>query len=379
MSADDLPSNDPRLLRDRPRLGERVQRIVGRILLRLPELLIVRLAGSAPPVIDGQRLDAGVHLLLADRAKRLRYGLIEPTVAAGRARYRRDTFNFAGVRTRVGSVRELVVDGAAGALGARLYRPPGRQLDAPLLVYLHGGGFAIGDLDTHDEPCRVLCRHARTAVLSVGYRLAPEHPFPAAVDDALAAWRWVRGSARTLGIDPARVSIGGDSAGGNLAAVVAQHTAGSADAPAGQLLTFPVVDPVTARPSRELFRDGLFLTMRDVDAFARTYAGGQRGDPRDPRVAPFFARELRGLAPALVITAGFDVLRDEGEAYARALREGGNVARLRRFPSLIHGFIHITDVSPVARAAMREIALEWAALRDGGPARHDDLEAWSTR
>jgi acetyl esterase len=370
---------DPRLLRDRPRLGERVQRLLGRLLLRLPERAIVKLAGSAPPVVDGQRLDAGVHLLLTDRAKHLRYGLIEPTVAAGRARYRRDTFNFAGRRTRVGSIRELTVDGAAGPLGARLYRPSRAEVDMPLLVYLHGGGFAIGDLDTHDEPCRVLCRDAQTAVLSIAYRLAPEHPFPAAVDDAIASWRWVRANARTLGIDPARVAIGGDSAGGNLAAVVAQMTAGSGDAPAGQLLIFPVVDPVTPRPSRELFRTGLFLTMRDVDAFARTYAGGQSGDPRDRRVAPFFASDLRGLAPALVITAGFDVLRDEGEAYARALRDAGNVARLRRFPSLIHGFIHITDVSPVARDAMREIAREWAALRDGRAARHDYLEARPTR
>ena len=371
--------DDPRLLRDWPRLVERVQRLVGRALLRLPEALIVRLAGSEPPVVDGQRLDPGVHLLLADRAKRLRYGLIEPTVAAGRARYRRDTFNFAGRRTRVGSVRELTVAGAAGPLGGRLYRPPGSALEAPLLVYLHGGGFAIGDLDTHDEPCRVLCREARTAVLSIAYRLAPEDPFPAAVEDALASWRWVRANSRTLGIDGRRIAIGGDSAGGNLAAVVALTTARSAEAPAGQLLIFPVVDPVTARPSRELFRTGLFLTMRDVEAFGRTYAGGQSGDPRDPRVAPFFAPDLRGLAPALVITAGFDVLRDEGEAYARALCDAGNIARLRRFPSLIHGFIHITDVSPAARNAMREIAREWAALRDGKPARHDDLEARSDR
>ncbi|MFL5563443.1 MAG: alpha/beta hydrolase [Gemmatimonadaceae bacterium] len=368
-----MPADGNASLRDRPRLGERVQRLVGRLLLRLPESLIVRLAKSAPPVVDGQRLDAGVHLLLVDRAKRVRYGLIEPTIAAGRARYRRDTFNFAGRRTSVGSVRELTVDGAAGPLGARLYRPPAPSVDAPLLVYMHGGGFVIGDLDTHDEPCRVLCRHAHTAVLSVAYRLAPEHPFPAAVDDALAVMRWAKANARALGVDPSRISIGGDSAGGNLAAVVAQRTTGSPDAPAAQLLIFPVTDPVTARPSRELFAKGLFLTMRDVEAFGRTYAGGQSGDPRDPRVAPFFAPEKRGLAPALVITAGFDVLRDEGEAYARALRDAGTTARLRRFPSLIHGFIHITDVSPTARDAMVAIAKEWAALRDGAPALGDDL------
>ena len=359
-----MPADRSAEARDRPRFGERLERAIGWLLLRLPARALIALAGSAPLAIDGQRLDPGVHLLRAARAKRVRHGLIEPTIAIGRARYRRDARAFVGPRTRVGAVRDLAVAGAAGPLGARLYRPAAASDDGSLLVYLHGGGFVIGDLDTHDEPCRMICRHARTAVLSVAYRLAPEHPFPAAVDDALAAWRWVRANAATLGSDPARITIGGDSAGGNLATVVSLLTARSGEAPAAQLLIYPAVDPVTTRRSRELFASGLFLTMRDVEAFEHAYRGARTGDAKDPRVAPLLAAELHGLPPALVITAGFDVLRDEGEAYAAAMEAAGNTVRLRRFSSLTHGFIHMTDVSPAARRAMHEVGHEFRALID---------------
>jgi acetyl esterase len=363
---------------DRPRLAERAERAIGRLLLRLPARLLAILAGSEPLAIDGQQLDPGVHFLRVMRSKRVRHGLTEPTIAAGRARYRRDARAFAGRRTRVGAVRDLAVGGADGPLGARLYRPPGASGDESLLVYLHGGGFVIGDLDTHDEPCRVLCRFARTSVLSVAYRLAPEHPFPAAVDDALAAWRWACDNAGPLGADRSRISIGGDSAGGNLAAVVSLLTARTAEAPAAQLLIYPAVDPVTVRRSRELFGDGLFVTMRDVEAFEHAYRGGQRGAARDPRVAPLFAADLHGLPPALVITAGFDVLRDEGEAYAAALEGAGNIVRLRRLSSLTHGFIHMTDVSPTARRAMRDVATGFRALIDSIPTREREHQAVKT-
>ena len=353
---------------------ERIERALGWLLLRLPARALIALARSEPLAVDGQRLDAGVHFLRAVRAKRVRHGLTEPTIEIGRARYRRDARAFVGPRTRVGSVRELAVASAAGPLGARLYVPRGPG-DGSLLVYFHGGGFVIGDLDTHDEPCRVLCRFGEIAVLSVAYRLAPEHPFPAAVDDALAAWRWARANAAALGSNPSRLSIGGDSAGGNLAAVVSQLTARTGEAPAAQLLVYPAVDPVTPRPSRELFATGLFLTMRDVRAFGRAYRGGRTGDAVDPRVAPLFASELRGLPPAFVITACFDVLRDEGEAYAAAMEAAGNVVRLRRLSPLTHGFIHMTDVSPASRRAMREVATGFRALIDSLPATARGLEA----
>lgn len=346
---------------------------MARLLLRFPARVLVALAGSEPLLIDEQRLDPGVHFLRVMRAKRVRHGLTEPTIDAGRARYRRDSRAFAGRRTGVGSVRELTVSGAAGPLGARLYRPRGAGSDASLLVYFHGGGFVIGDLDTHDEPCRVLCRFARTAVLSVAYRLAPEHPFPAAVDDAVAAWRWACANAGTLGIDRSRISIGGDSAGGNLAAVVSLLTARTDEAPAAQLLIYPSVDPVTVRRSRELYGAGLFLTTRDVEAFERAYRGGQSGEGSDSRVAPLLAAD-QALPPALVAIAGFDVLRDEAEAFAAALAAAGNSVRLLRFPSLTHGFIHMTDVSPAARRAMREVATEFRALIDALPVKDRDRQ-----
>jgi acetyl esterase len=221
----------------------------------------------------------------------------------------------------------------------------------------------------------VLCRYGQTAVLSIAYRVAPEHPFPAAVDDALASWRWARANAASLGIDVSRMSIGGDSAGGNLAAVVSLLTARTDEAPANQLLIYPAVDPVTARQSRQLFREGLFLTMRDVEAFELAYRGGQQGEATDPRVAPIRAAGVHGIPPALVITAGFDVLRDEGEAYAAALEAAGNTVRLHRFPSLTHGFIHMTDVSPAARDALREVATGFRALADAASATDGSRQA----
>ena len=368
-----MPAEVPDSRPERIRTRDRAQRLVAKLLLRLPESLSARLAGGPPPIVDGQRLDPGIHLLRALRAKVSRYGLTEPTIAIARSRYRRDTTARISRRTAVAEVRDLTIEGAAGPLAARLYRPQGRALGSRLLVYLHGGGFVIGDLDTHDEPCRILCRHGRTLVLSVAYRLAPEHPFPAAVDDAIAAYRWACSNAASLGVDGNSIAIGGDSAGGNLAAVVSHHTARAGDAPSAQLLIYPTVDPLTRRPSHELFADRLFLTARDVAAFQRAYRGGQHGDPRNPRLAPLLAHDLSGLPPTLVITAGFDLLRDEGEAYAHALRDSRGRVRLRRFASLAHGFIHLTDISPTARKAMREIAREWRILLDGAPLPDDDL------
>ena len=230
----------------------------------------------------------------------------------------------------------------------------------PLTVYLHGGGYTQGDLDTHDEPCRLLCREAGHAVLSVAYRLAPEAPFPAAVEDAEAAFRWARENAARLGLDAARVAVGGDSAGGALAAATAQATRGRGG-PVAQLLVYPSTDHPTWRPSRALF-DGYVLP----DALRRAYFDvyTQGADGADPRISPLRGR-LDGLAPALVVTAGFDVLRDEGEAYARALRDAGGVAELYRQASLPHGFVNLTHASRAARRATVAVARRWRRLVAG--------------
>ncbi|HEX2191312.1 MAG TPA: alpha/beta hydrolase [Longimicrobiaceae bacterium] len=351
---------------DRLRLADRVQRLAARGLARLPAGVLVRLSGE-PPLTDGElRLDPHVQLVRALRKRRDGQGLCEPTPEAGRRRYRRETLAFAGPPTPVGAVRDFEVAGPGGPLRLRHYAPAGDG-PRPLTVYLHGGGFVIGDLDTHDEPCRLLCRHGGTHVLSVDYRLAPEHPFPGALEDARAALRWAREHAAALGADPARVAVGGDSAGGSLAAVAARLAGEEGGAPAAQLLVYPATDSVTPRPSQALFGDGFFLDQADRDAFSRHYLAGTGVDGTDPRVSPLLAPDLSGLPPALVVTAGFDLLRDEGEAYAGALRAAGSPARLLRVPGQGHGFIHLTGINPDARAAMVRVAREWGALLDSPP------------
>jgi acetyl esterase len=327
----------------------------------LPDRVKIWLSGTPPVIVDGQQLDPQLQLLRSISRRHRVPGLLEPTVAAGRARYRRETLAFRGPMTKVAAVRDLEIEGASGRLRARHYASDSRQA-APLTVYFHGGGFVIGDLDTHDEPCRILCHYAEVHVLSVDYRLAPEHPFPAGLEDAATALAWAQANAATLGADPSRVSIGGDSAGANLSAVVSCLTS-RGKPPQAQLLIYPPTDGTTPRRSYELFGEGFYLSTNDRAAFGRHYVGTvTRGG--DPRLSPLRASDLSNLPPALVITAGFDLLRDEGEAYAQALASAGTVTRLQKHPSLGHGFIHLTGVCPAARRAMVGIARDWRALLD---------------
>jgi acetyl esterase len=321
---------------------------VSRALLSLPPRVQMRLSRRPPIVVDGQRLDPEMQLMLA-----LREVIGEPvwdeqlSPQRGRELTREEAAMAAGTRrVRVGRVTDLTVDGRR----ARHYAPPEDAGPRPLLLYFHGGGFVVGDLDTHDAPCRVLCRHAGVHVLSVEYRLAPDHVFPAYVDDALAAYEWARAHGRELGAD-GRVAVGGDSAGGNLAAVVALETR----SPDAQLLIYPAVDASERRRSYELFGKGFLLT----DTLMEWYTGHfmePGADPTDPRRSPLLAPDLSGLPPAIVITAGFDPLRDEGEAYAAALAAAGNRVVARRFTGLIHAFINCVGISPACHAATVETA-----------------------
>jgi acetyl esterase len=236
-------------------------------------------------------------------------------------------------------------------------------------VFFHGGGFVCGDLDTHDAPCRVLCRHGGVHVLSVDYGLAPEHPFPAYVDDAVAAFGWAVEHAAELGADPARVAIGGDSAGGTLAAIASRLAArDGGPVPAAQVLVYPATDRTRTTPSLERFAEGFFLTARDIEWYFDQYTGGTGAGREDPLVSPLLAPDLGGLAPALVVTAGFDPLRDEGEAYAHALRAAGTPALLRRMPELVHGFVNFGGVSRASREAIVEIAGTVRGMLARGPA-----------
>ncbi|HET7574178.1 MAG TPA: alpha/beta hydrolase, partial [Solirubrobacterales bacterium] len=261
-------------------------------------------------------------------------------------------------------VDDLSLPGPAGPLPARHYLPQGLPagLPAPLLVFFHGGGWVIGDLDTHDGVCRFLAAVAGVQVLSVDYRLAPEHPFPEPIEDAWAAYTWAVENAASLGADPARVAVGGDSAGGNMTGVVsilAREEGGPA--PAMQLLLYPVTDTAQDMRSRLLFADGFMLTKGDMDHFEAFYLPPGT-DYDDPRISIYRQESLGGLPPAFVATAGFDPLRDEGEAFALKMREGGTKVALRRYPGLVHGFANETAVSRSSRAAMLEIA---GALRMG--------------
>ncbi len=249
----------------------------------------------------------------------------------------------------VGLVRDL-----SGPVPMRLYRPASAADDAPLpvLVYLHGGGWTIGDLDTHDVLCRSLCAGAGCAVISVDYRLGPEHRFPAAVDDALASMRWVREQASALALDPARIAVGGDSAGGNLAAVVclALRDAGEA-MPVHQLLIYPATDMRAVAPSHATNAQGYLLTADSI-AYFRGHYMGQGADWSDWRASPLLATSHAGLPPALVLTAGFDPLRDEGRLYADALSAGGTPAQLVCFERQIHGFITMGRIIDEANLAL---------------------------
>ncbi len=335
-----------------------VEKHVASLLFRVPAWALPLLYDPHKAHVDGQTLAPELQLLLA--GQRLRpgnHGLTAGSVQQARTAMRRDILAFGGPEIRVQAVRELSVQGAAGPLRARLYTPETRGEKRPLLVFLHGGGFVLGDLDTHDAPCRMLCRDARVHVLSVEYRLAPEHPFPAAPNDAYSALCWAQEHAEELGADPARVAIGGDSAGGNLSAGVTQRAAREGRAPCLQLLIYPGTCRVTPRPSLELFGDGYYLTRADMHCFDGHYMGRSEALYRDPRVSPALAENLSELSPALVVTAGFDPLRDEGEAYAHALREAGNRVDMYREPSLLHGFINMVGVSESSRAAVKKLAL----------------------
>jgi acetyl esterase len=334
--------------------AERMQgRFVG-ALSALPAPVQRLLAGGGAVRIDGLELAAEYQLVLRLIALSGHPGLHAMTPAQARAEILRSARVFACNPTPLARIEGRVVPGPAGPIPARLYVPCDDGKRRPLVVYYHGGGWVIGDLDTHDTACRTLAREADAGVLAVDYRLAPEHRFPAAVDDALAAFRWAAANADALGFDPARVAVAGDSAGGNLAAVVAQLTTREGGPrPAAQFLAYPVTDVSTKHPSYRLFAEGFLLTERDMDWFRGHYLPDDAA-ARDPRASPLLAPDLGGLPPAVVLTCGFDVLRDEGEAYARRLEQAGVRVTLRRSAGLIHGFCNAVGVSPLSRAATTE-------------------------
>ncbi|HYI62510.1 MAG TPA: alpha/beta hydrolase [Acidimicrobiales bacterium] len=257
-----------------------------------------------------------------------------------------------GETIEVGAVEGRDLDGPGGPLPVRVYRPEGEG-PAPVLVWYHGGGWVIGDVDTSDATARRLCAEAGVVVVSVEYRLAPEHPYPAGPEDAWAALSWVAGHAAEIGGDPERLAVGGDSAGGNLAALVALR-ARDEGGPVlrHQLLVYPATDLAMGHPSIRENGEGYFLTEASMLWFADHYLGADRqhGDPASPAVSPLRA-EVAGVAPAQVLTAEYDPLRDEGDAYAAHLAEAGVPVDHVSHPGLIHGFFSMGSFSPDADKA----------------------------
>jgi len=338
---------------------------VARAALALPDP-VQRVLVRRPLVLDGQRLATETQLLLALQRIGGEYGLALRALGASRDDVLRQT-KVAGGRQPIGTVRELTVDGADGPLAARLYVPSSRAgtQPAPTLMFFHGGGMALGDLDSHDAACRHIAEHSGVQVLSVDYGRAPEHPFPGAVDDCFAAYQWLVKNADAVDADADRLAVGGDSAGGYLAATTAIQAAEAGLPLAFQLLVYPCTDFVNRSRSFELFGDrDLYLTAEGMGRASGWYFPDD-ADRSHPLGSVLLRDDLpSGLAPAHIVTAGFDPLRDEGEAYADLLAAHGVAVTRKRYPSMIHGFFNIVGVGREARAYNREIAARLAeALR----------------
>ncbi|MDV8001937.1 alpha/beta hydrolase [Rhodococcus sp. IEGM 1408] len=328
---------------------------------------LIQLAAGAPRRIDGQALDphfqAGLRVM-----SRLSEGEYEDMpLAQARRTVERSAFTVSGDGIDLAVVKDLVLplagdDPARADLPARLYSPVHGDEPLPMLIFFHGGGWVLGSIDSHDATCRYIARTGGLKVLSVDYRMAPEFLFPTAVDDAVASFRYVRDNAATLGVDPERIAVGGDSAGGNLAAVVCQQTRDAGEkTPAFQLLFVPATNMSARTRSFELFGEGFFLTAKNMDFYENTYLRSD-DDRLDPRASPLLAEDFSGLPPAHVATGGFDPLRDEGEAYARKLADAGVKVSLRRHETLVHPFVNAVGAAPAARAALSEAV---GALRMG--------------
>ena len=257
----------------------------------------------------------------------------------------------------IGPIEDVTIPGPAGGeLGLRLYTPAGAAGGAlPAILYFHGGGWVLGDLDSHDALCRTLANESGARLVAVDYRLAPESRFPAAVEDCYAAACWVSGNAAELGIDPERIAIAGDSVGGNLAAVTCL-LARDRNGPrfVFQMLIYPVTRMMADTPSMSDFAEGYFLEREALDCFFAHYAPG--ADPGDWRLSPLAAPSLEGLPQARIVTAGFDPLKDEGKAYAERLGRAGVRAVHIDYPSMIHGFFNMSGAVPAARAAIADAA-----------------------
>jgi acetyl esterase len=339
-------------------------RAATRALLRLPAPVLAAVGGMrARTRRDGQRLDAEVAALLAMNDLLGAPPLERCDPAGARLRMARGFAPFDEPPRPMAVLRDLAIPGGPhGHVPARLYRPRSARSRGPALLYLHGGGGMVGSVDVYDGACRLIADDAGMVVVAVDYRLAPEHPFPAGIDDALAAYFWVREQAEALDIDPGRLAVAGDSMGGNFTAVLCQHLRDhDLPMPALQVLVCPALDSTLSGRSQQTFARGYLLTAATIRWFVEHYLAGEE-HRWDVRASPLFATRLAGLPAALIITAGHDPLRDDGRLYAERLERAGVTVRYRCETGLIHGYITLTGVIAEARRAVDRMNADIRAL-----------------
>lgn len=331
-----------------------VQRTVLKVLLSLPTPVLRALSGGGVVYQGGRTLDPRFQFLAAGARRMPPMSSLTPEEA--RAASAGGLAAMAGKPEPGVRVENLTIDGPGGALRLRAYRAAEQDPAAPLMVFAHFGGGVIGDLETSDAFCQILARIARCAVLSVDYRLAPETRYPGGLEDVLAAYRWGRDHAARFGAPEGVASIGGDSMGGNFAAIVAQEMKRTGEPqPAVQLLVYPAVDVASETQSMTTYAEAYPLSRDTMNWFMAHYMTPD-ADPADPRLSPIKTEDLTGLAPAVVVTAGFDPLVDQGECYAKRLKDAGVSVVYRCYDSLAHGFTAFTGAIPTADTACREIA-----------------------
>jgi acetyl esterase len=334
--------------------GMDLQRLMAKVMLSLPAPLLRAMSGGGAVEQGGRTLDPRFQFMAHAARGAPSLSNFPPEVA--RAGSAASLVAVAG-RPEPGVRSEnLTIDGPGGALPLRAYRPPVQDPAAPLLVFAHFGGGVIGDLETCDIFCGILAKLAHCPVLSVDYRLAPEHRFPAGLEDVLCAYRWARDNTARFGAPAGHVAVGGDSMGGNFAAIVAQEMKRLGEPqPALQLLIYPAVDVASQTQSMTTYADAYPLSRQTMEWFMSHYLD-PNDDPANPRASPIRAAELSGLAPAIIVTAGFDPLVDQGEAYATRLRDAGVPVVYRCYDALAHAFTAFTGAIPAADIACREIA-----------------------
>ena len=311
---------------------------------------------AAARAVDRSRLRPEIRLMLEARDREEAVDLQSWPLRDIRANAEKSLAELWGRKDPLAGIETFAIEGAGGAFPARLY--PGGD-SAGAILYFHGGGWVVGSLETHDGALRALAVAAQCKVIAVQYRKAPEAPFPAAIEDAEAALAYIRSTA-ALGIDPGKLIVAGDSAGANIAAVLAQRSCRGENPLLGQMLAYPVTDAKVERRSHQEFSEGFFLTRETIAWYLRQYCSGVDHDT--PEISPLYAKDVSRLAPALIVAADHDPLRDEARAYALRLINAGVNVTFEEWRGLTHGFMIMDRVTPAARQLCRTMA-DWANLR----------------